>query len=83
MIEYDEIIEDSPLLVNHVITLMKTHDFYINKHIKSETEILPSQYYMLLFLYYERRYRMVASFKINFLYSAITPLLHLNSTLFQ
>ena len=40
MIEYDEIIEDSPLLVNHVITLMKTHDFYINKHIKSETEIL-------------------------------------------
>ena len=52
MIEYDEIIEDSPLLVNHVITLMKTHDFYINKHIKSETEILPSQYYMLLFLYY-------------------------------
>ena len=53
MIEYDEIIEDSPLLVNHVITLMKTHDFYINKHIKSETEILPSQYYMLLFLYYE------------------------------
>ena len=53
MIEYDEIIKDSPFLVNHVISLMKTHDFYMNKHIKSETEILPSQYYMLLFLYYE------------------------------
>lgn len=53
MIEYDDIIKDSPFLVNHLISLMKTHDFYINKHIKRETEILPSQYYMLLFLYYE------------------------------
>jgi len=53
MIEYDDIIKDSPFLVNHLITLKKTHDFYINKHIKRETEILPSQYYMLLFLYYE------------------------------
>ena len=53
MIEYDDIIEDSPFLVNHLITLSKTHDFYINKHIKNGTDILPSQYYMLLFLYYE------------------------------
>ena len=53
MIEYDEIIKDSPFLVNHLITLKKTHDFYINKHIKRETEIMPSQYYMLLFIYYE------------------------------
>lgn len=53
MIEYDDIIKDSPFLVNHLISLIKTHDFYMNKHIKSETEILPSQYYMLLFLYYE------------------------------
>lgn len=53
MIEYDEIIKDSPFLVNHLITLKKTHDFYINKHIKNETEILPSQYYMLMFLYHE------------------------------
>ena len=53
MIEYDDIIKDSPFLVNHLITLKKTHDFYINKHIKRETDILPSQYYMLLFLYYE------------------------------
>ena len=53
MIEYDDIIKDSPFLVNHLITLIKTHDFYMNKHIKSGTELLPSQYYMLLFLYYE------------------------------
>ncbi|MEE1135037.1 MarR family winged helix-turn-helix transcriptional regulator [uncultured Methanobrevibacter sp.] len=53
MIEYDDIIKDSPFLVNHLITLSKTHDFYINKHIKNSTEIQPSQYYMLLFLYYE------------------------------
>lgn len=53
MIEYDEIIKNSPFIVNHLITLSKTHDFYINKHIKNETDILPSQYYMLLFLYYE------------------------------
>lgn len=53
MIEYDDIIKDSPFLVNHLISLSKTHDFYINKYIKNETEILPSQYYMLLFLYYE------------------------------
>lgn len=53
MIEYDDIIKDSPFLVNHLITLQKTHDFYINKHIKENTDIQPSQYYMLLFLYYE------------------------------
>ncbi|MBR4447829.1 MarR family winged helix-turn-helix transcriptional regulator [Methanobrevibacter sp.] len=53
MIEYDDIIKDSPFIVNHLITLSKTHDFYINKHIKSGTVIQPSQYYMLLFLYYE------------------------------
>ena len=53
MIEYDDIIRDSPFLINHIITLSKTHDFYMNKHIKSGTDILPGQYYMLLFLYYE------------------------------
>ena len=53
MIEYDDIIKNSPFLVNHLISLSKTHDFYINNHIKNETDILPSQYYMLLFLYYE------------------------------
>ena len=53
MIEYDDIIKDSPFIANHLITLSKTHDFFMNKHIKSGTDILPSQYYMLLFLYYE------------------------------
>ena len=53
MIEYDDIIKNSPFLVNHLISLSKTHDFYINNHIKNETDTLPSQYYMLLFLYYE------------------------------
>ena len=53
MIEYDDIIRTSPFLINHLITLNKTHDFYMNKHIKNSTDILPSQYYMLLFLYYE------------------------------
>ena len=53
MIEYEDIIKDSPFLVNHLISLSKIHDFFINKHIKNGTDILPSQYYMLLFLYYE------------------------------
>ena len=53
MIEYEDIIDNSPFLINHLITLNKTHDFYMNKHIKNGTDILPSQYYMLLFLYYE------------------------------
>lgn len=51
MIEYEDIMRDSPHLICYLISLTKTHDFYINKHIKNETEILPSQYYMLMFLY--------------------------------
>lgn len=53
MIEYEDIMKDSPYLICYLISLTKTHDFYINKHIKSKTEILPSQYYMLMFLYHE------------------------------
>lgn len=53
MIRYDEIIENSPHLVCYLISLTKTHDFHINYYIKNETEILPSQYFMLMFLYYE------------------------------
>ena len=52
MIKYDDIIKNSPFLVNHLISLKKTHDFYINKYIE-KTDIQPSQYYMLLFLYYK------------------------------
>lgn len=53
MIDYEDIIKNSPYLICYLISLTKTHDFYINKHIKNETEILPSQYYMLMFLYHE------------------------------
>ena len=53
MISYDEIIKNSPYLICHLTSLTKTHDFFINQYIKNETEILPSQYFMLLFLYYE------------------------------
>ena len=53
MIEYEDIMKDSPYLICYLISLTKTHDFYINKHIKNKTEILPSQYYMLMFLYHE------------------------------
>ena len=34
MIKYDDIIKNSPFLVNHLISLKKTHDFYINKYIE-------------------------------------------------
>lgn len=53
MIEYEDIMKNSPYIICNLISLTKTHDFYINKHIKNETEILPSQYYMLMFLYHE------------------------------
>lgn len=53
LIEYEDIITDSPFLICYLISLIKTHDFYMNKHIKNETEILPSQYFMLQFLYYD------------------------------
>ena len=53
MIKYEDIIKESPFIANYLISLSKTHDFYMNKHIKNKTEIMPSQYYMLIFLYYE------------------------------
>lgn len=53
MIDYEDIIKNSPYLICYLTSLTKTHDFYINKHIKNETDILPSQYYMLMFLYHE------------------------------
>lgn len=53
MIDYEDIMKDSPYLICYLISLTKTHDFYMNKHIRNETEILPSQYYMLMFLYHE------------------------------
>ena len=53
MIKYEDIIKESPFIAKYLISLSKTHDFYMNKHIKNKTEIMPSQYYMLIFLYYE------------------------------
>lgn len=53
MIEYEDIMKNSPFLICNLISLTKTHDFFINKHIKNETDILPGQYFMLLFLYHE------------------------------
>lgn len=53
MIEYEDIMNNSPYTICYLISLTKTHDFYINKHIKNETEIQPSQYYMLQFLYHD------------------------------
>ena len=53
MIEYEDIMKDAPYLICYLISLTKTHDFYMNKLIKNETDILPSQYYMLQFLYHK------------------------------
>ena len=53
MIDYEDIMKDSPFLICYLISLTKTHDFYMNKIIKNETEIQPSQYFMLLYLYNE------------------------------
>ena len=53
MMDFEEIIESSPFLLNYLISLKKTHDFYINQFIKNETEITHSQYYMFMLLYYQ------------------------------
>ena len=53
MMGYEEIIEFSPFVLNHLITLKKTHDYYLNKFIENKTEISYSQYYMFMLLYYE------------------------------
>lgn len=52
MIDYKDLIDESPFILNHLITLKKTHDYFINYYIENETEISPSQYYMLMFLFY-------------------------------
>lgn len=53
MIDYEEIIEFSPFVLNHLITLKETHDYYLKKFIDNETEISYSQYYMFMLLYFE------------------------------
>ena len=45
MVDYEEIIKFSPFVLNHLITLKETHDYYLKKFIDNETEIS----YMLLY----------------------------------
>ena len=51
--DYEDIINCSPFILNHLISLKETHDYYLNQFIKNETEITYSQYYMFMLLYYE------------------------------
>ena len=53
MKNYEDIINDSPFILNHLISLKETHDYYLNQFLKKETEISYSQYYMFMLLYYE------------------------------
>ncbi|MBO6109292.1 MAG: MarR family transcriptional regulator, partial [Methanobrevibacter sp.] len=53
MKNYEDIINNSPFILNHLISLKETHDYYIRKFINNETEISHSQYYMFMLLYYE------------------------------
>ena len=53
MIDYEEIIKFSPFVLNHLITLKETHDYYLKKFLDNETEISYSQYYMFMLLYFE------------------------------
>lgn len=51
--DYEDIIDCSPFILNHLITLKETHDYYLNQFLKKETEISYSQYYMFMLLYFE------------------------------
>ena len=53
MKDYEDIINCSPFILNHLISLKETHDFYLKQFIKNKTEISYSQYYMFMLLYYE------------------------------
>ena len=52
MKNYEDIINNSPFILNHLISLKETHDYYLKQFLK-ETEITYSQYYMFMLLYYE------------------------------
>ncbi len=53
MKNYEDIINNSPFILNHLISLKETHDYYLKQFLKKETEISYSQYYMFMLLYYE------------------------------
>lgn len=50
MIDYEDIVEDSPFILCHFITLLKTHDYYMDQYLK-ETDVSLGQYYMLMYMY--------------------------------
>ena len=52
MKNYEDIINNSPFILNHLISLKETHDYYLKQYLK-ETEISYSQYYMFMLLYFE------------------------------
>ena len=52
MKNYEDIINNSPFILNHLISLKETHDYYLKQFLK-ETEITYCQYYMFMLLYYE------------------------------
>ncbi|MBR0270778.1 MAG: MarR family transcriptional regulator [Methanobrevibacter sp.] len=53
MKNYEDIINNSPFILNHLISLKETHDYYLKQFLKKETEITYSQYYMFMLLYFE------------------------------
>ncbi len=53
MMDYEDIIKFSPFVLNHLITLKETHDYYLKKFINNETEISYSQYYMFMLIYFK------------------------------
>lgn len=53
MKNYEDIIINSPFILNHLISLKETHDYYLKQFLKNETEISHSQYYMFMLLYFE------------------------------
>jgi DNA-binding MarR family transcriptional regulator len=55
MMDYEDIIKFSPFVLNHLITLKETHDYYLKKFINNETEISYSQYYMFMLIYFKPR----------------------------
>ena len=53
MMDYEDLIKFSPFVLNHLITLKETHDYYLKKFINNETEISYSQYYMFMLIYFK------------------------------
>lgn len=51
MIDYEDIVKDESYILCHLITLLKTHDYYLNQYIKL-TDISLGQYYMLMYMYH-------------------------------